>query len=169
MNPISMALVASLFTWAGALIGAPSMVALVLCGLHRALGAGSDASSRATGTDFGSNPDAILLMLKGITASIGAVARVLGSAAQFVFNALVIGAVVGLVFAALCWFTGRGLASQAAWARFSAAALLALLLLPSLLLALSVGSGARLFMAALAAFCLCALHTVWAGYTPHSP
>lgn len=161
-----MTLLASVFTWAGAIVGAPSTVALVLYGLYRAVGAGGD---RPASTDFGSNPDAILLMLKGISTVIGSIASAVGSAAQFVFNAVAIAAVAGLVFAALCWFTGRGLAAQAAWARVSAGALLTVVLLPSLLLALSAGSGLRLPMMVLAAFCLFALHTLWAGYTPQSP
>ena len=169
LNPISMALLASLFTWAAALVGAPSTVVVVLYGLYRAVGAGGNAGDRATGTEFGSNPDAILLMLKGISTAIASIASAVGSAAQFVFNALAMVAVAGLVLAALCWFTGRGLAAQAAWARFSAGAMLTVVLLPSLLLALSAGSGVRLPMVALAAFCLFALHTVWAGYTPQSP
>ncbi|WP_156391802.1 MULTISPECIES: hypothetical protein [unclassified Roseateles] len=167
MNPISMAMLASLFTWAGALVGAPSTVVLVLYGLYRAVGAGGDASERATGAGFGSNPDAILLMLKGVSTVIASIASAVGSAAQFVFNVLAMAAVAGLVVAALCWFTGRGLAAQAAWARVSAGAMFTLLL-PSLLLALSAGSGLRLPMVALAVFCLLALHTLWAGYVPQS-
>jgi len=169
MNPISMTMLASLFTWAGALVGAPSTVVLVLYGLYRAVGAGRDASDRATSAEFGSNPDAILLMLKGVSTVIASIASAVGSAAQFVFNVLATVAVAGLVVATLCWFTGRGLAAQAAWARVGAGAMLTLVLLPSLLLALSVGSGVRLSMVALTAFCLFALHTVWAGYLPQSP
>lgn len=169
MYPISMTMLASLFTWAGVLVGAPSTVVLVLYGLHRAVGAGGDASDRATGAGFGSNPDAILLMLKGVSTVIASIASAVGSAAQFVFNVLALVAVAGLVVATLCWFTGRGLAAQAAWARVIAGVMLTLVLLPSLLLALSAGSGVRLSMVALAAFCLFALLTVWAGYVPHSP
>ncbi|MFG6428772.1 hypothetical protein [Roseateles sp. LYH14W] len=168
MNPVSMAMLASLFTWAGGLLGAPSTVVLVLYGLYRAVGAGGDASERAAGAGFGSNPDALLLMLKGISTAIASIAGAVGSVAQWMFNVVAMVAVAGLVVATLCWFTGRGLAAQAAWARVSAAAMLTLLLLPSLLLALSAGSGVRWPMMALAAFCLLALHTVWAGYLPQS-
>jgi hypothetical protein len=166
MNPVSMTMLAGLFTWAGAAVGVPSAVVLVLYGLQRAFAAGGGAGDRGEGAGFGSNPDALLLMLKGLSTAIAAIAAAVGSVAQFVFNVLAMAAVAGLVVAALCWFTGRGLAAQAAWARVSAAAMLTLVLLPALLLALSAGSGVRLTMVALAGFCLLALHTLWAGDLP---
>ncbi len=165
MNPISISSLATLFTTAGVLIGIPSITVLVSYVFYRVMSSGKSAAS----TDFGSNPDALLLILKGISTVLGFVADLVGSVAQFIFNALAIAAIAGLVFAVLCWLTGRGLSAQATWARVSAGVLLTLVLLLSLLLALSLHDVARLIMLALVGLCLFALHTVWTGYVSQAP
>jgi len=165
-NPVSISLVATAFTTTGAVIGVPSTVVLILYGLH-------DISTRiktpAANTNFGDNPDAILLILKGFTDSIGALAHLAESIGQFLFNGLAIAAAVGLVLAVAFWFTGRGLGTQAHWARISAFILLVLALLPSLLLALTFHNVGRLLMLALTALFLLALHSIWTGYPTQTP
>lgn len=168
MNPVSISLLASLFSWAGALLGIPSAAVLLLYLLHKIAATGGPGGSAAS-TDFGSNPDALMLMLKGLSQTIGALAGLAASAAQFLFNALAVAALAGLGLAIVCWLTGRGLAAQAPGARFSAGALLTLVLLPSVLLALSVHNMARLIMLTAVGFCLLALHTVYAGYVSPAP
>lgn len=161
MNPISISLLATLFATVGALLGIPSVTLLAFYAFHQLTKPDGQA---AVATDFGSQPDAILLMLKGMTQALGALAGVAGTAAQFLFNAMAVVATLALVLATACWFTGRGLGAQAAWARISAGVLLSLVLLPALLLALSLHGVARVAMLVLAALCLLALHTIWAGY-----
>jgi len=165
MNPISIPLLATLFTTASALVGIPSITLLLFYLAHQVV---KLTGSAAANPNFGTNPDAVLLVLKWMTGAIGALSSLVSSAAQLLFNVLAVVAAAGVVFAIACWFTGRGLGAQAHWARISAGALLTLLLLPSLLLALSLHNIGRLVMLALVGFFVVALHTVWAGYAAQS-
>ncbi len=161
MNPISISLLATLFATVGALVGIPSIAVLAFYVFHQVT---KPNGSATVATDFGSQPDAILLMLKGLTQALGTLAGVAGTAAQFLFNAMAVVATLTLVLATALWFTGRGLGAHAPWARLSAGVLLSLALLPSLLLALSLHGFGRLVVLVWAALCLFALHTVWVGY-----
>jgi len=160
MNPISIPLLSTIFTTASAIVGIPSIAFLVFYVFHQAtkltVGAGGDAS-------FGSNPDAVLLILKWMTAAIGAVSSLISAAAQFVFNVLAVVSAAGLVLAIMCWFTGHGLSANAGWARVSASVILMPLMLVSLVLALSFDKLGRLPMLAIAVFCFFALRTLWTG------
>lgn len=164
MNPISISLLATLFSTVGALVGVPSVALLAFYAFQQVTKPDVNATAA---THFGSQPDAILLMLKGMTQAIGALAGAASSVAQWLFNALAVVATVSLVLAIACWLTGRGLGAHAPWARVSAAVVLALALLPSLLLALSLQGFGRLLMVVFVAMCLLALHTVWVGYGGH--
>lgn len=164
---ISLEALATLFKLTGAAVGIPSLTALLLYGanvLRHRLGAGSPA-----GNSFGENPDAILLLLKGITATIGGLARALGSFSQFLFDGIAMMSGAGLLFAALCWLTGRGLLHQAVWARWSGGVLVLLLLLPSLVLALSLRGSGRLLMLGSVFLCLLAFQALWSAGTTVAP
>lgn len=166
INPITIQTLATGFTATGMALGIPSFAVLLLWTVHAIRTRLTDDASSST--HFGDNPDAILLMLKGITETIGALGRLAGSLGQFAFNGLAILAVVGLVIGVACWFTGRGLNANANWARMSALVLLALTMLPSLLLALSLHNVGRVLMFAIATLCAFGLHALWTGYTPQT-
>jgi hypothetical protein len=166
-NPLTISTLATSFSVIGITLGAPSLTVLVLYvinAIRLRLTSGTSSS-----TNFGENPDAILLMLKGITETVGALGRFAGSLGQFIFNGLAVLSVVGLLFGIACWFTGRGLSANAHWARVSAFILIALAMLPSLLLALSLHNVGRVLMLAILTLCAFGIHTLWTGYTPQAP
>lgn len=163
MNPVSVASLASLFKIGGALVGLPSIVVLVLYGLHTLRRRLATPTPEA---NFGENPDGVLLVLQGMTKVIGTAAEVAGSIAQIVFDAATIAAGAGLVLAIVCWVTGRGLQVDATWARVSASLVLLLATLVALVLALSLRGVARLPMFALVVFGAMALHALWGGARP---
>lgn len=167
MNPITIQTLAAGFTAAGLALGLPSFAVLLLWTVNAIrIRLSADASAS---TNFGDNPDAILLMLKGITETLGAFGRFAGLLGQFLFTGLAVIATVGLILALACWFTGRGLNTHANWARISAFVLLALTMLPSLLLALSFHNIGRVLMLAIITLCAFGLHALWTGYTPQTP
>lgn len=156
MNPVSLPALATSFSVAGALLGLPSLSVLVLYAVKvmhdRLAAAPSDLQ-------IGSNPDALMWMLAGMVKAFGLLARLL----DFVFGLLAIGAAFGFVLGLALWLTGRGLQGNAPWARISAGVLLALTMLPSLLLALSMQGSGRLVMLLLVAGCALGLHALWAA------
>lgn len=117
MNPITIQALASGFTATGMALGIPSFAVLLLWTVQAIRPRLADDA--ASSTHFGDKPDAILLTLKGITETIGALGRIAGSLGQFVLNGLAIVAVVGLVMDVACWFTGLSLNANANWARIS--------------------------------------------------
>jgi hypothetical protein len=165
MNFVSINAVAIAFKVVGALIGLPSLAVLVLYAINEIRSRMTAAPGK---TNFGDNPDGLLLLLKGMTESIGALARLAGSLSQFLFNSLAVVAVFGLVLALALWFTSRGLQVHATWARVSAFGLLLLALLPSLLLALSLHNVARVVMLLPAAICVLGLRAVWLNQIPQT-
>lgn len=166
MNPVTIPFLASGLSVLGIVLGVPSATLLILYGINSLR---LRWSSRPVGTSWGDNPDAVLLVLKGMTETVGFLARVFDSFGQVLLNALALAAVAGLVFAVALWFTGRGLNAQAAWARVTAFLLLGLTLLPTILLALSVHHVARALFLALAVLCALGLHALWTGYVPTPP
>lgn len=167
MNSITIPTLANSFAVTGVVFGLPALAVLLLYAVNAIrnhLNAG--ASSRS---DFGKNPDALLLMLKGMTEAIGALSRAAGSLGQFLLGGLAIIAGVGLVLAIACWFTGRGLHAHAHWARVSAFILIVLALLPALALAFSLHNIGRALMFLTIILCVLGLHTLWTGYAPQIP
>jgi hypothetical protein len=166
MNPISIQTLATGFAVTGVVIGLPSFVVLLLYAVNvirNHLSPGAPA-----GSDFGKNPDALLLMLKGMTEAIGALGRAAGALGQILFNSLALIAVFGLMLALALWFTSRGLQVHATWARVSAFVLLLLALLPSLLLALSLHNVVRVVPLLLAVICVLGLRAVWLNQLPQT-
>ncbi len=167
MNPINVQTLATGFSVISVALGIPSFAVLLLWVINlirTRLTAGTPSSA-----DFGSNPDALLLMLKGMTVAIGALGRIFGPLGKFVFNGLALVASIGLVLAIACWLTGRGLHAYAHWARVCAFILLAPATLASFLLALSSHGIVRLCTIVIVALCVCGLHALWTGYTPSAP
>lgn len=165
MISITIPLISNFFTTVSVLVGIPSVAFLAFYVFYQVATFTAGAGSA---TSFGSNPDAVLLILKWMTTAIGAIGSLVSAAVQFVFNVLAVVSVAGLVLAILCWFTGQGLSAHAAWARVSAGAILVPLMLISLVLALSVGNLSRVLMLAITALCFLALRTLWMGYVTPS-
>jgi hypothetical protein len=163
MNPLTVATLASVFKVGGAVLGVPSLAVLALYTLHAVR---QRLAAPPSETDFGDNPDAVLLVLKGLSRAVGNAAHIAGSLAQLVLDAAALAAGAGLVLALVCWGTGRGLQADATWARLSACTLLLLGVLVALLLALSLRGVARVPMFALVVLGGLALHAVWAGVRP---
>lgn len=164
MNPITIPTLATGFAVTGVVFGLPSFAVLLLYAVNairNQLNTGASASS-----DFGKNPDALLLMLKVMSEAIGALGRLVGTLGQFLLGGLAIIAGVGLVLAIACWFTGRGLHAHAHWARVSAFILIVLAMLPSLVLAFSLHNFGRALMMLIVILCVLGLHTLWTGYSP---
>lgn len=167
MNPLTISTLATSFSAVGIILGAPSLTVLVLYVVN--IVRLRLASANASSTNFGDNPDAILLILKGVTGTLEALGRFAGAVGQFLLNGLAIVAVAGLVIGVACWFTGRGLSTHAGWARISAFTLIAHAMLPSLLLMLSLHNVGRILMLAIVTLCAFGLHALWSGYTPQTP
>lgn len=161
MISITIPLLSNFFTTASMLVGIPSVTFLAFYVFYQVAKVTAGAGAA---TSFGSSPDGVLLILKWMTTAIGAIGSVVSAAFEFVFNVLAVVSVAGLVLAILCWFTGHGLSAHAAWARFSAGAILVPLMLVSLVLALSAGNLTRLLMLASTGLCFLALRTLWNGY-----
>lgn len=161
MNPISLHTVATGLSVVGVVLTIPSSVVLMLWAINAVRQfVGLEAPAK---TNFGGNPDAILLMLKGIREIVGALESFTESVGQFIFNGLSLLALLGLVVGAACWVTGRGLQSNAHWARVAAFILITLTLLPSLLIALSLHNGGRLLMFGFVTVLALGLHALWMG------
>ena len=165
MNPLSISTLATGFSVLGAVIGLPSVAVLLLRLVNRV----RPSAESTSGPNFGKNPDALLLLLKGISETVGAIGRVSGFLGQILLNALSLVATVGVILAFTFWFTGRGLHAHAQWARLSGFIVLGLALLSSLLLALSLPLMPRVLMLAVAILCVFGLHTLWAGYSTLAP
>lgn len=168
MNPLAIETLATVLQVASVVVGVPSLAAVVVGAVVvlRGRGAASGAAQRdgSTGSDFGPNPDAILLMLQGLTKAAGALGRVGGAIGRLPVRALAIVGVFGLVLAAACWSTGAGLADHAAWAPLAAGALIVLALVPAAVLTLSLRGLGRVVALALLVVCVLGLHALWGGY-----
>lgn len=163
MNPVSIPLLASLFTVGGVLLSLPSLVVLIGAAAFLLT---QRFAAPAGETRFGDNPDALLLMLQGITQAISGLASLVGTLAQIVIQMAAVIAGAGLVLGLTCWFIGRGLGAEALWARFAAAAVLTLVTLAAALLALSVSGMSRMAMAVVVVIAVLGLHALWLGHAP---
>lgn len=163
MNPLTLQGLVTGFIATSIAMGLPSIATLLLYVGYQIR---NRLSTPTTEPNFGDNPDAILLMLKGMTQAIGFLGRAAGTLGQIAMNFLAGVSAVALVLALALWFTGRGLQAEANWARISAFILLLLALLPSLLLALSLQSIGRLLMITVIVLCALGMHVLWMGYTP---
>ncbi len=164
MNPVSLQFLATGFTGIAVLLGVPSLIALVGCGI-RAL-AWMFSAPPSSSNSFGENPDAILRILQGMTVVAGWMSRASGALTGLLVKLLAVGATVGLMLAIACWWTGRGLRAGSEGARVVAGILLLLPLLASLVLALSLPSPVRLVLLGVTVICVFGLHAVWTGYAP---
>lgn len=160
LDPFPLPVLGRLSCIAAVLLGMPSTLALVLAAVLR-VQAGSSTDSNGLGVK---NPDAILLMLDGITRVFGALGGVISTASRWFAAGLGIVGVLGLALATLLWFTGKGLQSQAEWARLSAAALSLAAVGLSLVLTLTIPGLLRLVPLVLATTFVLVLYALWQGY-----
>jgi hypothetical protein len=161
MNPVSITAVAKAFNVASYAAGLPSLAMLLFYAVHTLQ---QRFATKPPPTDFGANPDALLLMLKAMTRVAEAVGGLFAALGQFILDMLAIVSGLGLVAAILCWFIGHGLQAQAAWARWSALVLLSLVLLVALAGVLSLRDFGRVTMLAIAALCALGLQALWTGH-----
>ncbi len=168
MNPIDIETLATALQVASVVVGGPSLVAVVVGAVvvlrGRGAARGTAQSNGRTATDFGPNPDAILLMLQGMTKAAGALGRVGGALGRLLVRGLAIVGVFGLVLAGACWSTGAGLAEHAAWAPLAAGVLIVLALVPAAVLTLLLRGLFRVLALALLVVCVLGLHALWGGY-----
>jgi hypothetical protein len=164
VNPIDIETLATVLQVASVVVGVPSLAAVVIGASVVLRGRGAAQSNVRTGTEFGPNPDAILLMLQGMTKAVGALGRVGGALGRLLVRGLAIVGVFGLVLAGACWSTGAGLAEHAAWAPLAAGVLIVLALVPAAVLTLSLRGPFRVLALTLLVVCVLGLHALWGGY-----
>lgn len=97
------------------------------------------------------NPDGVLLVLGGIERSVTLAAGFLGGLGRAVLAWFALLATFGLALAAGLWWTGRGLAAGAPWARPAAYVLMGVLALAACSAAAGTRGRARFAAAAVAA------------------
>jgi hypothetical protein len=112
MNPLTLQGLATGFIATSIAMGLPSIATLLLYVGYQIR---NRLSTPTTEPNFGDNPDAILLMLKGMTQAIGFLGRAAGTLGQIAMNFLAGVSAVALVLALALWFTGRGLQAEANW------------------------------------------------------
>ena len=110
------------------------------------------------------NPDAIIMMLEGITRAVGFGAGIISGIGKVTVAVIGTLSVVALISAVMFFCTGRGLHAHSGWARGVGAALLAVMLLVWLFALLSMRMPIRLIPAMFAAATIYALWTLWKGY-----
>lgn len=161
--PPNTATIANAFHVVATLLGVPSLAATLLYGFFRVklwLSPLPEGSS----IDGVKNPDAILLILGGMTRAMGAVAGVLGGVSQFVFGILAAIAGVMLVFSVTLFLTGRGLHAHQDWARIVGGLLMAVVLLGSLLSLVALRGPLAVAALGLMAASVYALLGLWRGF-----
>jgi hypothetical protein len=163
MNPLSVQFLATSFTVGGAVLGVPSIGVLLVWGINEIR---KCVTPPPASTDIGPNPDAMLLLIKGIAETMGFFNRIAGAVGQFLLNGLAAASVIGLILGLAFWFTGRGLTAGATWARVSAFILLGGAMLFASLIALSTKDFARVLMVVIAMVCMLGVHALWTGYVP---
>ncbi|MEZ6018168.1 MAG: hypothetical protein R3F49_23890 [Planctomycetota bacterium] len=108
---------------AAALLGLPCVAVLVLWLVARLKAPPPSPGSVVAGVD---HPDAVLWTLEGLQRAIGAAGRGLDGLSRIAMSGAAALALCGLVLSVGLWFTGRGLASNAPWARVVALGFVAL-------------------------------------------
>jgi hypothetical protein len=157
----TLGVVANAFYAAAAGLGLPSIAALLLYASHRV-----QLWVRPTpeGAGFPKNPDAILLILHGMTRLIGGAAGVLGRVGQFLFNGVALISAFALIFALVLFLTGRGLHAHQGWARGFAGLITGCLLLTSLLSLTALRGPLLLLSTGLTLASAYAICAVWRGF-----
>jgi len=154
---------ANQFYAVAAVLGIPSLVITLLYAGYRIqlwLAPSSTASS------FGkvSNPDAVLLVLEGITRAVGSLAAVWRFVEKFVFGGIAIVACVVLAIALALFFVGRGLQGHQDWARLMAGLVMTGLVLVAVLSVTSIRGPWVLLSFGVTAVGLYNLWALWRGF-----
>lgn len=165
MNFLTMPALAMSFKVLGAITTVPAVGLLSWCGVHYLA---RSLRKPLAESDFGKNPDALLLILKGFVETLSVMGRIGTFLEDMVFGIFTFVGMIGLVVGIACWFTGRGLHAQAGWARVSAFVLLLLAILSSASFALPANNVIRAALFGIVVVCFIALHTLWLGYSPQT-
>lgn len=115
----------SAFYIAAAIIGLPAVVFLLFDGVRRLR---AKFSPKIDSSFPVKNPDAILLMLGGITKGVTTLASIMGFFGSILANVLVVASVAALGSSTILFFTARGLQAGQMWARVVAGVIAAGLL-----------------------------------------
>ena len=153
--------IANAFYVIAAMLGLPSLLGLlfsIVFGIRLWLLPVPSASAPTK------NPDAIILMLEGITRAVGFGAGIISGLGKMAVTVISAVSIVALIFAVMFYYAGRGLHAHSVWARGGAAMLLAIMLLFWLGALLSLRMPIRLLPAMFAAATISALWTLWKGY-----
>lgn len=160
MNGIPITIVAEIFCGAGALLTMASAVALTLYGIFR----WRTAFATSHAVSAVKNPDAVLLLLEGISRAILAIAALVGMVGRVVLAGMTVVATLVLLFGISLFLVGQSLQAHAGWARIMAAVLVALIELPAMLGTLSLRGSPRYVAAFIAFTGALILHSLWNGY-----
>jgi hypothetical protein len=157
MNP-HVTVLANTFYTVAAVLGIPSLSVTLLYVCYRVqLWITPSPSSFARVK----NPDGVLLILEGMTRTVGTLASVLGFLGKFVFGGLAIVSIVILILAMTLFFIGRGLHAHQGWARVVASLLMIVSLLTSCLCVTSIRGPWLVLSFSIAATSVYALWILW--------
>ena len=152
---------ANAFYVVAALLGLPSLLGLIfsiVLGIRLWLMPSTPANAPTK------NPDAIIMMLEGITRAVGFGAGIISGIGKMTVAVIGTISMMALISAVMFFYTGRGLHAHSGWARGMAMLLLAVMLVFWLLALLSLRMPIRLLPALFAAATIYALWTLWKGY-----
>lgn len=152
--------VITVFYSGAAVIGFLSVAGLICCSLFAVLQRGTTDGAYMSVT----NPDAILLVLTGMTRVLQFLSRVFGRLGKVLVRAIAVCSLVGVVVAVTLFLTARGLHEQYAWARIAALVASACGSLFTGFAFVATRGLVRVTSLVLAAICGRVLWIVWQGY-----
>lgn len=160
MHP-EIAHVAAAFHLGAAILLLPSLAGLVFSTVLAIQLRRTPVSSLSAPTH---NPDAVILILEGMTRVASTLGRLAGFAGKLLVVVVAAVSVLALILAAVLYATGNGLLARQDWARGTAAVVTAGVLLWSLGALLAARGPWRVLAVAPAAGTLYALAALWNGY-----
>jgi hypothetical protein len=161
MNP-HLSHLATAFEVAAAVLAAPSLLGLSLCVFVRLTARRAKADDSLSSVK---NPDAILLMLRGITGLFGLAGGLVGGAANVFFKGVAVASLVLLTLSVVLFLTGRGLHARRDGARVAGALVMGVCLFPSLLCLLTPRRRIRLLGIVATSASGYGLWALWNGFT----
>lgn len=145
------------------MLGVPALLGLLVGSIAQLTR--RDPAQRTNAGNMGSNPDAILMVLGGMSRVITWLAQILGALSGFLLRGVFWVSLVVFPVALVLFFTARGLNAGEPWARWLGSLFAAAFGFVTLLAALGLRGGRRLFVLLLtlvSGYALWAL--AWIGY-----
>ena len=161
-----MPVLATSFKVLGGLLGLPGVALLIHCGFHamqRRLHATLPPESGVEANGAG-NSNGLVMILRGVAEALGTVGRFANALDDMIYGIFTGVATLAVVLGVALWLTGRGLHTQAGWARVVAVVLALGVGIPSILYAISVEKWARVIPVVVVVCSALALRTLWIGY-----